>query len=522
MRLVRLIFYGWLWALAALAPSAAIAHAVLISTAPAEGALLGAAPDRLVLSFNEPVKPISLRLTAPEGAEADLTAEVQGGLELRLPFAASGAGSYVLNWRVVSDDGHPIAGALVFSIGAASLAGGVEAPAGDSLTRGLIWASRALLLIGLGLGIGGATFRAFAGIPPEAERPLAALTLLGMGAAVLFLGLHGLDVLGAPLAALPSLAPWRAAWSTSFGPSLALAILAGGLALAARRRPPLGWAAAGLLALAFALSGHAAAARPQWATRPMVGLHVFALLFWIGALIPLALWMRREEGAAALRRFSRAIPFALLALIGTGAGLAAIQLGPDPALWPSPYGLILGAKLALLALIFALAAWNRFALTAPALAGEPRARRRLARAARLETLLVLAVLALAAGWRFTPPPRALAEQAAAPAPAAYAHFGDAEVMADVVVDPGAPGQVRVEILIYDGEMTPLDPLAVTLGLAHEGHGLNRRSYPAQRGEDGLWRVDRLILPHRGLWDVDLTIRLDRFTQVRIAGSLAIP
>lgn len=523
MALTRLLLCGWLAALlAALAPSTAAAHAMLLSTAPAEGAILGAPPERLTLSFNEPVKPLALRLTTPEGAEADLTARAEGGLALRIPFEASGAGSYVLNWRVVSEDGHPIAGALVFSLGTATITGAVAAPEGDPRLRGLIWAARALTLVGLAFGIGGALFRAFAGTPPEAERPLRLLTLLGVGAAVLFLGLHGLDALGLPLSALFSAAPWRAGASTSFGPTVLLAAAAGGLALAARRRAALGWAAAGLLAAAFALSGHAAAAQPQWATRPLVGLHVLALLFWTGALIPLVFWMRRADGAAALRRFSAAIPVVLILLIGAGAGLAAVQLGPDPALWPSPYGAVLGAKLGLLALIFGLAAYNRFALTKPALAGEERAKGRLSRAIALETLLVFGVLAVAAGWRFTPPPRALAALAAAPAPAATAHFGSDQAMADVAITPGAPGRVLVEILPYDGAMIPAEPLAVTLGIAHEGHGLNRRTYPAQRGEDGVWRVEGLILPHRGVWEVDLTLRLDRFTQTRIAGTIAIP
>ncbi|MDD2867367.1 CopD family protein [Neomegalonema sp.] len=520
---------GWLSLLAfllasLLAPAAAQAHAMLLSTSPADEALLRTPPPHLILKFNEPVRPLSLRLTGQEGAALDLTSGASGGAELRIPFPPDRNGTQVLSWRVVSDDGHPIAGALLFSIGeiTGAASGAREAARADPALRGAIWAARALTLIGLTLGIGGALFRAFAGTPPEAEAPIRLLTLIGMAASAAFLGLHGLDALGLGFSALASRAPWAAGWSTSFGPTVALGILAGAVALAGRRRPAAGWLAAGLLALGAAASGHAAAAAPQALTRPLVAGHALALTFWLGALIPLALWMRREDGALALGRFSGAIPWAVVLLAGTGFGLAAIQLGPDPALWTSPYGLILAAKLAILALVFALAAWNRLALTRPALAGEARAAARLGRSIRLETGLVLLVLALAAGWRFTPPPRALADLAAAPAPAVTTHFGTGEAMADVTFTPGSPGQIGVEILPYDGEMIPAEPLGITLGLAHEGHGLNRRTWTAERGEDGLWRVEKLILPHRGTWSLDLEIRLTRFKRVRIAGEIVIP
>ncbi|WP_018633942.1 copper resistance CopC/CopD family protein [Neomegalonema perideroedes] len=520
----RRLFSGLLLLACALAPAAAQAHAMLLATSPADEALLRTPPAHLTLTFNEPVRPLSLRLIGPEGAALDLTAEASGGLELRIPFPQERSGTQILNWRVVSEDGHPIAGALLFSVGEVTgAASGVrEAVQSGPILRGAIWAARALMLIGLTLGIGGALFRAFAGLPPEAEAPIRLLIPLGMAASAAFLGLHGLDALGLDLSALASPAPWAAGWSTSFGPTVALAILAGAVALAGARRPAAGWLAAGLLALGFAASGHAAAAAPQALTRPLVAGHALALTFWLGALIPLALWMKRADGAAALRRFSRAIPWAVVLLGGTGFGLAAIQLGPNPALWPSPYGSILAAKLALLALVFALAAYNRLALTKPALAGEAQAAARLGRSIRMETGLVLLVLALAAGWRFTPPPRALADLAAAPAPAVTTHFGTGEAMADVTFTPGGPGRIRVEILPYDGEMLPSEPMAVTLGLAHEGHGLNRRTWTALRGEDGVWRVEKLLLPHRGVWALDLEIRLTRFKRVRIAGEIAIP
>lgn len=94
----------------------------------------------------------------------------------------------------------------------------------------------------------------------------------------------------------------------------------------------------------------------------------------------------------------------------TGLVLAVLQMGPPgPAWWAAAYAVLLGVKLALLALLFGLALWNRLALTRPALAEAAiRAQRHLRRNIGIELLLVLVVFGVVAGWRFTPPPRVLA------------------------------------------------------------------------------------------------------------------
>ncbi|TIP54951.1 MAG: copper resistance protein CopC, partial [Mesorhizobium sp.] len=71
-------------------------------------------------------------------------------------------------------------------------------------------------------------------------------------------------------------------------------------------------------------------------------------------------------------------------------------------------------KLALLLFVFTLAAVNRWTLTAPAQAGDTEVQRRLVRSIGIEVVIVLAIFGVAAGWRFTPPPRALAIAAAQP------------------------------------------------------------------------------------------------------------
>ena len=108
--------------------------------------------------------------------------------------------------------------------------------------------------------------------------------------------------------------------------------------------------------------------------------------------------------------------------------LAVIQVGKPAALLSTAYGNVLLAKIALLLVLFALVAVNRWRLTGPAAKGEAKAVRRLCRAIAVESLIVLAVFAVAATWRFTPPPRALAVAAAEPA---SIHIHSDKAMAEV-------------------------------------------------------------------------------------------
>ncbi len=124
--------------------------------------------------------------------------------------------------------------------------------------------------------------------------------------------------------------------------------------------------------LALATTGHAATASPRWLTAPAVFVHGIALAFWVGSQAPLALAMRgpRQAAIEVLKRFSWVIPFAVAALLASGLLLAVVQLERPDALWTTSYGRVLAIKLMLIALLLAIALWNRLSLTQQA--GEGR------------------------------------------------------------------------------------------------------------------------------------------------------
>ena len=98
------------------------AHASLVSTAPPDGALLAAAPQEVVLRFDEAVSPLVFRLVDDTGANVPLpaTARAEGAL-VRVPLPPRMRdGTYLFSYRVTSADSHPVGGSIALSIGSAS------------------------------------------------------------------------------------------------------------------------------------------------------------------------------------------------------------------------------------------------------------------------------------------------------------------------------------------------------------------------------------------------------------------
>ncbi|PDQ20472.1 copper resistance protein CopC, partial [Mesorhizobium sanjuanii] len=286
------------------APNQAFGHAALVTTDPADGAVLGQSPTQFSLTFSEPVSPLVLTLVRPDGTPLALTAFRLSDqtVEIDNPQAL-GAGTHVLSWRVISADGHPVGGSVLFSIGVPSAAP-IVSEAVDWGLRSAIWTGKVLLYIGLFLGVGGAFAIAWlAKGGRSGQRFAIAAILCGLVAAPLSLGFQGLDALGAPLADLAQPAVWQTGLGTSFGWTVLISLMALGLGLSSLVGPRADarlFALAGLVCVgaALAASGHASAAEPKWLTRPMVFLHGVGIAFWAGALAPLGLAVWRQPAEA--------------------------------------------------------------------------------------------------------------------------------------------------------------------------------------------------------------------------------
>ncbi|WP_378946822.1 copper resistance CopC/CopD family protein [Mesorhizobium sp. ANAO-SY3R2] len=510
------------------ATEAVSAHASLLRSTPVEGEVIRDAPVQVVLTFSEPVTPLVAKLLRPDGRPASLVAGVSGA-DVRIALPANevaSQGTYLLSWRVVSADGHPVAGNLTFSSGTPSAAAPVAPELTDRALQIVLWGAKLALYLGLFLGAGGAF--ALAWLTPGSRSGVGivgALVGLGLAAAPLSFALQGLDALGAPLGLFGQAMVWQTAAATSYALTAATAFIALALALLAlaAEKSMARWLSLGALAgvgAALAASGHASAAAPQWLTRPMVFVHGVGIAFWAGALLPLGFAYRRKAADAgpALRRLSVTVPYVVAALIVAGLVLAFVQVGTVSALWQTAYGRLLLLKLALIVPLLLLAAANRWRLTKPALAGQSDARRRLVRNIGLETLLMVAILAVVAGFRFTPPPRVLAVEAAEPI---ALHIHTAQAMAELSITPGHAGVVAASIVVMSGDFGPLDARAVTLRLANPQADATPISAGAHKPGDGTWRVDALDLPVGGKWTVAIDIEISASERTTLTGEVVL-
>jgi len=505
-----------------LTATVAFAHASLLDAQPTDGAMLADAPSQLRLRFNEPVAPLVLTLMLPDGSTRALDPQVTpaNGLSASLPASAP-RGSYLVSWRVVSADGHPLGGAVAYSVGAPSAPSALGAASGApaaTLLRPAIWGLRLLLYLALFVGVGGTLFRAF--MPPARDSggmPLAVL-IAGFVALPCAVGLQGLDALAAPWSALASIPPWRAGLTTRHGimavlmlASLTAALVAALTSHAATRRAGAGGAAL-LAAAAFAASGHASTAPPPWLARPAVLVHTLAIVLWVGSLLPLRHALSEPRGGVVLNRFSRAIPWVLLALIVSGATLSILQLDLSQPIWSTDYGRILTAKLALVIAVLGVAAVNRFGLTRRVGQGDAVARRRMGRLIVVEMLLVLGIFALAATWRFTPPPRALS--AARPHPVSIHLHGD-KAMIDLSLRPQGANRWDARLSVLSADSSALAAREVALELSRPGAGIEALQKFAVLQPDGVWLIEPFALPAVGRWHVRVRVLISDFEQTAL-------
>lgn len=499
-----------LWLLGALAAGA---HAEFRGSDPAADAVLDRLPASILLRFSEPVGVLALSWLLPGGAEAAAQAEAGGdGLTIAPPPEA-GRGSYVLRWRVASVDGHPVGGALVFSVGEVSGAA-VSGAAAEPAARAAV-ALRAGMVMALVLSVGAAVFQVT--VAPLARAPVriaARLAVLVPPLGLLWLGCEGLDRLGRPFAALAQPGVWAEAMHAPARFSVLLAALAAPLAIAAllrgsRAATLVAWA---LAALSFSVSGHALSA-PSRLALPLTALHGAALLFWVGGLLPLAAALAprdRPGRAALLRRFSRPALLAVFVLIATGTGLVLIRpLGAGTL--ETPWARLLGAKLALVAAMLALALWHR-ARALPRLEAGLDAPVRPS--IRVEALLGLAVLCLAMAFRLAPPPSAALPDAP------HVHLHGARAMADIALSAPPPGAISLRLTLADGDFAVLDPQEVRLSLTDPRASIGPLTVPATRQDAGLWVAGPVTLPSAGPWEIRLMLLVSDFEQVTLSGELA--
>ena len=433
-------------ALAALAlPASAWAHAALLRTTPSASGTVNVAPSQVTLAYSEPVEPRFAIVSVTNAAGRQVTSgeprSAPGSPQtLVTPLQRVPEGWYLVFWRVISADGHPVRGAFTFAVGPnPGPPPQFQVPSLSetaTTTRLLIsrWVAFLSLLAALGLFvlrslIARPVVRAVRGC---SLRPLTIAFGVAVAAALVAIPVYVLLA-----TAEFTLRSWwdlggilPAARSSGFGRDfldlelvLALFAVAAGIALWVDRPEreqrsvvellalPSALAAGASTLLLPALAGHAGQKSPRGLSLPLDAAHLGAAGIWLGGLIGIVIfWLTvgRAARAAALAlvvpRFSLVAFGSVLLLIGTGIGQSLLELPTLATLWQTSYGKALLVKIALLAAALVLAAVN-LARTKPRLqAGDADAPLLLRRLVQGEILFVAAALFAAGVLASLPPP----------------------------------------------------------------------------------------------------------------------
>lgn len=499
----------------------AMAHAVLLAAEPADGSILATVPPSVTLRFSEAITVGALTLVDARGRRRDdvRIEAAEQTVVMTLPSDLP-RGSQLVSYRVISADGHPVAGVISFAVGAPTA--GAASVERDRWRDGLIWLTRLGLYVGLLFGVGGAFFLSWLGPAKPARRIVFVALGVGLGAAGLSIGLQGLDLLGLGIGSLATTEPWIAGAATTLMRTISVSVAAmvGAVAAMQAGRSEVGRGLAALalagVGLALMLSGHAAIAPPHWLSRSAMVLHGVGAAFWLGALVPLAALVFTSDARAGLllKRFSViALPVvAVLALAGTA--LALLELPSLNAMVETSYGRLLSLKLALVVVLLGLAGLNRFRLVA-AFAADARSRA-LGRSILLECILGAAILAVVAGWRFTPPPRDIV-----PDTPLGLHIHGERAMFQVLVSPGRVGLDNFLLQLMNADGMRLQATEATLTLQLPAAGIGPIERKAARGADGDWHVRDVPLPLPGRWHLRIDALVSDFDQITLEDEFEI-
>jgi copper transport protein len=437
---------------ALVAPAAAWAHAALLRTVPSPSQTVNTPPKELRLTYSEAVEP---RFAVVSVTDADAHQQTAGSPRrsatdvdtLVVPLKKLDEGWYLVWWRVISADGHPVRGAFTFAVGPnpGPAPQFVIPSISETAATPRLLVARWLAFLSVMAAIGLFVLRMGAARPlvrrVSGTRLRAVSIAFGVAAAIALVVVPVYAFLATAQFALRSV--WNVGAlvpllrASSFGRgyvdlelTLALFVLAALVALWVDRpeRPHRSIAevlafggallAAGAVLLVPGVAGHAAQTSPRAWSILFDWSHLSAGAIWVGGLIGmLVLWSslpaaQRIAGlVVSVPRFSNVAFVSVNVLIASGVAAAIVHLPTFSSLWETSYGQAILWKVGLLLVAMLIAAvnllWTRPRLQASA--GDqpdigPATATLLRRLVGTEVVLVAAIVFAAAVLSSLPPP----------------------------------------------------------------------------------------------------------------------
>ena len=506
--------------------SPAAAHAELVNITPANGAQLARPPTEVQMTFTESVNLVNdgIHLVDQLGATVPTPDPTVDGDTVTWPMPADlPDGPYLVTWRVVSSDGHPISGASSFGVGTAPAIPGSATTIGtaDNADTATATGATAPWPVVTARLAGYVAFALFAGVavfvlfcaPGTSKDPTLQLLvrgglLGGASAAVAAILVQGPYMAGVSMSRVLDIGLLRENLSIPFGAAMTWRLgLYAVLGVLAWRLPaivawPRKWLVpAGVVATAvtIAAAGHAADSGPF--DLGVDALHALTAGLWVGGLITLVA-LRRSIEPRTLHRFSTLAMASVLTLVVTGTLNSLRHLTAVEQLWLTRYGLTLVIKLTLVA----------GALTAAAVSRRRLHQNRVPlRSVRLEAAMTVAVLVVTAMLSMTAPPPQTAGptthtgHGAGPAvtdDAVQMSLGD-QGEAALAVSPATTTGSHLHLALTDSDDQPLTATRVTLKVANPSRDIAPIPVPMST-QDGVWVADYRF-PFPGAWKTIVTV-----------------
>ncbi len=535
-----------------LAAAPASAHAVLVASDPPPDTLIWDSPQQITLTFTEAVSPVAgkVRVIAPDGSRVDRDDARANGTRLVIPVRTlTQPGTYLVSFRVVSADSHPVSGAYAFSFLEVSANGppsATETPVGESgFVLAALPVARWIGYLGFAVLVGSALMLTL--LWPHrlpVASPLRA-GVIGAGAvaagAVLELLLY-LPYLAGSFSAVTS-ADVREALRGQYGAVhlVRLAVVAVAVVLLraiARGRDAVSdrvlLAVLGAVAAAtWPLAGHPSATDVPVVSVAADLIHLASMSVWLGGLIMLVLFLLPRANAAELRAivpvWSRWAGYAVAALVLTGVAQTLLQAGEPKSLVTTTYGWVLVAKVGLVAVVLGVAWLSRSTVATFGPADEdeddgerPRvAAGRLRRLVFIEAAVALVIIGVTSVLVQITPART--ETVAAEIPAtttATVTDPTGRFVLTASLSPGEVGINQVHLFANTTDGKPQPVVEWTARAANEAAGL-----------DGVQAVvvpvtnnhasGQITLPAAGTWRFTFTLRLDETTSGIVQADLTV-
>lgn len=462
-------------------PGIASAHAILESSSPASSVLLASSPKEIRLDFDEQVEATlgDVRVYDSEQREVSKSNTVRSASDAsvvtaKVPTLKNGV--YVVVWRVVSADGHPVTGAFPFEIGTKSM-GTSAALLEEVLNRTETTSSlgnpmsffRLLGFLGLILLIGCVSL-------------LWRSPLLGDSRVRKTMQYSSVFVAVSSLGLLLMQGPYTAgkSWGSLFDSVMIGDVLQTrlGLALFVRTICALAWGVIALTASAsvsrrwrigviatavitittYAASGHQSAGTLPGIFVPLDMVHLAAISTWVGALLVLAVIHRDNDVEIEAKRFSRMATWSMPVVVVTGVVQGLHLMGGISTITQSSFGKLLLAKTLLVACVVLLGSKARGRLEASGFSS-------ISKIIRWESTVVVLVLAVTSLMVAQSPNSTT--QSSTSFSATKVQSG---IVAELTVVPATVGSAEVHVILTPpgGSLTPAKSVTVQFDLPSRG------------------------------------------------------